>query len=128
VIFSYSQGAVRRAAHLEIGLGQQLARRINNEARALLLEYFIETEIYWIPVHSGILENEEADCQANVAREGRGSTIREQSFISAANRARRITEWEEKRMSRHYGYRNGKAGSRRPITKKSKKSLASRYF
>jgi hypothetical protein len=103
---------------------------------ALLLEHGIETVIHWVHGHSGIPRNEEADRQANAAREGRGSTIREQAFISAANRVRRITEqraaakteWEEKRMSRHCGYRNGKAGSRRPIPMKSKKSLASRYY
>jgi len=118
------------------GPGQQLARWINNEARALLLEHGIETVIHWVHGHSGIPRNEEADRQANAAREGRGSTIREQAFISAANIVRRITEqraaakteWEEKRMSRHCGYRNGKAGSRRPIPMKSKKSLASRYY
>jgi len=38
------------------------------------------------------------------------------------------TEWEEKRSSRYYGYRNGKAGSRRSIPMRSKKSLASRYY
>jgi hypothetical protein len=70
------------------------------------------------------------------ARGGRGSTVRQQSFISAANRERSITEqraavkaeWEGKRLSKYYGYRNGKAGSRRPIPMKSKKSLASRYY
>jgi hypothetical protein len=34
-IFSGSQAAVQRAAHLEIGPGQQFARWINNEARVL---------------------------------------------------------------------------------------------
>jgi len=91
VIFGDSQAAVRRAAHLEIGPGQQVTRWINNEARALCGDG-IETEIRWIPGHSGIPGNEEAVRQANVAREGRGSTVQEQAFISATNRARRITE------------------------------------
>jgi hypothetical protein len=86
--------------------------------------------------NSGIPGNKEADRQANAARERRGSTVREEAFTSAANRARRITEqraaakaeWEERRLSKHYGYRDGKAGSRRPVPMKSRKSLASRYY
>jgi len=92
VIFSDSQAAVRRAAHLEIGSGLQLARWINNEAQTLLSDHDLETEIRWIPRHSGIPGNEEADRQANTAREGHGSAVREQASISAANRARRISE------------------------------------
>jgi len=92
MIFNDSQAAVRRAAHLEIGSGLQLARWINNEARTLLSDHDLETEIRWIPRHSGIPGNEEADRQANTAREGHESAIREQAFISAANRARRISE------------------------------------
>jgi hypothetical protein len=41
-VFSDSQGAIRRAADLEPGPGQQLARRINRKAQALLA-YGIET-------------------------------------------------------------------------------------
>jgi len=35
-VFSDSQAAIRRAAHLEPGPGQRLARRINRRARSLL--------------------------------------------------------------------------------------------
>jgi hypothetical protein len=65
----------------------------------------------------GIPGKEEADREANAAREGRGSTVQQQAFILATNRARGVTEkkaaatteWEKKRLSAYYGYRGGKA-------------------
>jgi hypothetical protein len=87
--------------------------------------------------HSGIPGNEEADRQANKAREGRGYTVRECIYTSAANRARRISEgrtaakakWEADRCTKHYGYRlKGKAGSKRPVPMTSVKSLAARFY
>ena len=67
-VFSDSQAAVRPPAHLERGSGQLLARWINRRAQALLA-YGIRTEIHWVPVHSGIARNVEADRQANIARD-----------------------------------------------------------
>jgi len=82
--------------------------------------------------------NEEADRQANVAREGpRSGTVREQVYTSAANRTRQISkaetaakvQWEADRCGRHYGYRlKGKAASKRAIPMNSAKSLAARFY
>jgi ribonuclease HI len=69
-VFSDSQVAIRRMEHLEPWPGQTLARWINQSARTLR-EAGIETEIHWVPEHTGIPGNEEADRQANLAREGR---------------------------------------------------------
>ena len=55
--------------------GQHLARRINQCARTLH-EAGIETEIQWVLEHTGITGNEEADCHANLGREGhRAGTV-----------------------------------------------------
>jgi len=90
-IFSDLQTAIRRAAHLEPGPGQRLARRINRRARALLA-HGITTKIHWVPGHSGIPGNEEVDCLANLARDASGDTVIERPYTSASNRARRICE------------------------------------
>jgi ribonuclease HI len=86
-VFSDSQAAIRRTAHLDPGSRQQLARPINEHARALQAQV-IDVVIHWVPGNSGIPGNEEADRQANMAREGRGYTGRESIYTSAANRAR----------------------------------------
>jgi len=86
-VFSDSQAAIRRTAHLEPGPGQRLARRINRRARNLLA-HGVATEIHWVPGHSGIPGNEEADRQANLARDASGSTVIERPYTSASNRAR----------------------------------------
>jgi hypothetical protein len=136
-VFSDSQPAIRRMEHLEPGPGQPLARWINQSARTLR-EAGIETEIHRVPGHTGIPGNEEADCQANLAREGRRSGIvRERVYTPAANRTRRISEaktaakaeWKADKCSKHHGYRlKGKAGSKRPIPMNCVKPLAARFY
>jgi ribonuclease HI len=115
-----SQAALRRAAHLEPGPGQHLARRINRRARSLLARG-TTTEIHSVPGHSGIPRNEEADCQANLALDASGSTVIERPYTSASNRAGRMSEgrsaanaeWEVDKCSKHFSYRfKGKAGTK----------------
>jgi len=136
-VFSDSQVSIRRTEHLAPGPGQPLARWINQSVRTLR-EAGIETEIHCVPGHTGIPGNEEADRQANLAREGRRSgTVREQVYTSAANRSRRISEakteakaqWEADKCSNHYGYRlKGIAGSKRPIAMNSATSPLARFY
>ena len=74
-----SQAAIPWAAHLEPGPGQWLPRRMNRKAQALPA-HGIKTEIHWVPGHSSIPRIEDADCEANVAREARGDTPLESPY------------------------------------------------
>jgi hypothetical protein len=137
LIFSDLQVAIRRTEHLELGPGHPLAGWINQSARTLH-EAGIETEIHRVPGHTTFPGNEDADRQANLAREGRRTgTVRERVYTSAANRNRRISEaktvakakWEADKCSKHHGYRlKGKAGSKRPIPMNTVKPLAARFY
>jgi len=135
-VFSDSQAAIRRAAQVEPGPGQPLARRINRRARSLLA-HGIATEIHCVPGRSRITGNAEADRQANLARNASGSTVMERPYTSASNRARRISEgrsaakaeWEADKCSKHFSHRlKGKAGTNRPIPMTTMKPLAARFY
>jgi len=91
VVCSDLQAATRWMAHLDPGPGQQLARAINEAARTVHAQG-IDLVINWVLGHSGIPGNDEADHKAKQAREGRGITVHEHIYISAAIRARRIVE------------------------------------
>jgi len=86
-VFSNSQIAIRRAAHLQPGPGQRRARPINRRARSLFA-HAIATEIHCVPGHSCIPGNAEADRQANLPRNASGSTVIVWPYTSASNRAR----------------------------------------
>ena len=109
----------------------------SNRSARTLREAGIETEIHCVLGHTGIPGNEEADRQANLAREGhRTGKVRERVYTSATNRTRRISEvktaakakWEADKCSKHHGSRlKGKAGCKRPIPMNSMKPLAARF-
>jgi len=131
-----SQVAIRRTEHLEPGPGQNHSRWIHQNARTLR-DAGIETEIHWVPGHTGIPRNVEAGRQANLVREGsRAGTVRERVYASAANMPRRIpvsktvakAQWEADKCSKNHGYRlKGKAGSNKPTEMNSVKPLAVRF-
>jgi ribonuclease HI len=73
-VFSDSQAIIRRAALLESGPGQRLARQINGRARSLPA-HGIAMEIHCVPGHSSIPANEEADSQANFTRDASERTL-----------------------------------------------------
>jgi len=87
-VFSNSQAAFRRTEHLVPGPGQPLARRMIQCTRNLR-KAGIETHIHWVPGHTGIPRDEDADHQANLAGEGRrAGTVRQQIYTSVPNRTR----------------------------------------
>jgi len=135
-VVSDSLATIQRLAHLEPGPGQRLARQINRRAWNLVA-HGIATEIHWVPRHSGIPGNEEADRQANLFRDTSGRTVIEPPYTLSSNMARPISEgrsaakakWEANRCSKHFSYRlNGKEGTKRPIPMTSIKSLAAWFY
>jgi len=128
-IFSDSQLAIRWIAHLEPDPGKRLARQINRRAWALVA-HGITIEIHWVPGHSGISGNEEADYHTNLSQDANGSTAIERQYTLASNRAPWISkgrlaamaQWEADKCSKHFHNRlKGKAGSNRTIPMASAK-------
>ena len=135
-VFRASPAAIQRMANLEPGSGQRLARRINRRARSLRA-HGIATEIPWVHGNSGIPGNEDADRQANLARDASRSTVIKRPYTSASNSARRISEgrsaakveWDADKCSKHFSYRlKGKAGTKRRIPMTSVNSLAPSFY
>jgi len=135
-VFSNSQAASQEVAHLEPRPGHRLARLINQRMRALVA-HGIATESHWVPGHSCIPENDEADGQVNLVQDASGSTVIQWPDSLASNRGRRISERksaakakrEADKCSNHFSYRlKGKVETKRPITTASVKSLAARFY
>jgi len=131
-VFSDSSAAIRRMEHLEPGLRQWLASRINQRAQALPT-HGITTWTDCVPGDSGISRNQEAGRQANLTQDANEDTAIERPYPSASNGARRISEgrlvakakWEADKCSKHFSYRlKGKTGTKRPVLMSSVKSLA----
>lgn len=85
--FSPSQAGIRQMAYLDPGQGQQVARGINNHARALCTEAN-KAIIYRYPEHLRIPVNEEANHHVTKALEDQGYKACKQRYTMAANRAR----------------------------------------
>ena len=108
---------------------------INRRVRRILAKR-ITIEIHWVPQHSTIPRHVEADHQANLARDGRESTVLVRPNNSCSNRARRVSErrsatnaeWEGNTCSEHFSYiLKGTAGTKRPIPMTSVKSLPTMF-
>lgn len=130
------QASIRQAVHEDPSPAQQLARAINEQARALHVQG-INLVINWVLGHPAIPGHYEADRQANMAPHSVWYTVCECIYSSAKNRARQFSQarmavkamGEAMRCSKHKGNRlKGKAGSKRPVPMKSVMSLAGRFY
>jgi len=74
---------------------QQILPGLINRGAQTLLAHVIATEIHWVPGHSCIPRNEEADHQVNLVRDSGGNTVIERQYTAAKNRARRICERDQ---------------------------------
>ena len=130
-VFSDSQAVIGLKAHLHPGTGQQLARGIDEHARALPTQS-IEASILWVLGHSGIPSKEEADCEATNPQQDWRCTVSDWIYTTATNWSRKISkQWSVANVrlaagkcSNHSRDRlKGKAGRNRSVAVTSVKSL-----
>jgi len=122
--------------HLEPGLYQRLAKRINRGVWTLLA-HGIATKIDWVLACSSIIGNKVADREVDVARDASRMSEKARLYPLASNRARHICEkmiaakwkWEGDKCSKHISsIFNRTMGTKRPVPMTSVKLVASRFY
>jgi hypothetical protein len=135
-VFSDSQATIGGTPHLELGLGQHLARQMNRRVGSLLT-HGITTEVHLGTGLSGIPRNKDADCHANLSQEASGSLVMERPHTSDSNRARPISEGrsvakaecQADKCRKHFRYRlMGKVVTMRPVPMTSIKPLEAKFY
>jgi len=90
-VFRNSKAAIRWTADPELGPGQPVASQ-TYQMRQALLTHDIAMKIQWVPGHSCIPTDEDADCPSNISQEAYRSKTMQKAHTSLLIGARRISE------------------------------------